>query len=611
MTLNYTSLDASRKEIRLLTIEPEEDYDSQLRGSFHVVSLLGSSKLDYKALSYVWGNSQERQEIVVEGCVISVTSNLASCLRGMRQALPKERYVVWCDFICINQTDPDEKHHQIMLMGEVYRCAEYVVAWLGSLTPDISAAIRAFARKEEKHISTGPSWLSDEKTLSASKVTLTHAQKDELSKIHAWGGTVEIVNSPYWSRVWTFQEWFLPKKRPVCLCGHILFDLWEVRPPLQEFFDLMLQDGDDDEAKDTYSAYLDDLLDRISQNMKANYPLDLIMADDETRIPLTKGEFDVATVLSMTASRVCSEPLDRIYALYATTPSLSHKYPPNYTKSLYQVFWETTAFSLSSELGTDIFADFGLLRNPASPSWTLDFSVSSEAYSTACGHMNLKYGIDESLWLGGMAELPQFDDRLRALRLHARTFGFVSLFGPIIPEYGIKGLREQSREITEEHGGTNSSKLVRYFLDVIYDLYDAACFSDVSIDRSEFGVMIEYTDLSSSVGDGFNSVVKEALSKGGTKDKSLFFLKDRDQHVSIGLASGAIRDGDMVVSAYGIDQLFVVRQDSQDSATDEAPFKIIDLAFIAGFEKHKSSKAPRRSLVRTFKDVAWKKIVVY
>lgn len=45
------------------------------------------------------------------------------------------------DVVCINQTDLDERSQQVNLMGDVYRSASHVLAWLGESDEDASMAI--------------------------------------------------------------------------------------------------------------------------------------------------------------------------------------------------------------------------------------------------------------------------------------------------------------------------------------------------------------------------------------------------------------------------------------------------------------------------------------
>jgi hypothetical protein len=58
-----------------------------------------------------------------------VTTNLYDALMAIRPS--KEPIIIWIDFLCINQSDTGEKCWQVALMGNIYRQAQKVIAWLG------------------------------------------------------------------------------------------------------------------------------------------------------------------------------------------------------------------------------------------------------------------------------------------------------------------------------------------------------------------------------------------------------------------------------------------------------------------------------------------------
>ncbi|PSN73498.1 HET-domain-containing protein, partial [Corynespora cassiicola Philippines] len=83
----------------------------------------------YKAISYVWGESKDRKNIICEGKCLSVTKSLYEALHVFRNAHKSRR--LWADGICINQSDKDDRSHQVQLMSLVYSRASKVLIWLG------------------------------------------------------------------------------------------------------------------------------------------------------------------------------------------------------------------------------------------------------------------------------------------------------------------------------------------------------------------------------------------------------------------------------------------------------------------------------------------------
>ncbi|KAK0620802.1 heterokaryon incompatibility, partial [Immersiella caudata] len=93
----------------------------------------------YIALSYTWGSSAAKKEIIVNGKPALITVNLHSALAHIL-SLKEGRlagliqyceYLLWVDAVCINQQDASEKFVQVANMRHVFANAQWVVAWLG------------------------------------------------------------------------------------------------------------------------------------------------------------------------------------------------------------------------------------------------------------------------------------------------------------------------------------------------------------------------------------------------------------------------------------------------------------------------------------------------
>ncbi|KAI0544492.1 heterokaryon incompatibility protein-domain-containing protein [Xylaria curta] len=105
---------------------------------------LGTEKLEmysfqsYTALSYVWGDTSNPQKITVNGFTqVSITQNLYDFLRSLRGTKSGRR--LWCDSLCINQGNEQEKRSQIALMRRIYQQAQKVLAYIPlPLIPDMA-----------------------------------------------------------------------------------------------------------------------------------------------------------------------------------------------------------------------------------------------------------------------------------------------------------------------------------------------------------------------------------------------------------------------------------------------------------------------------------------
>lgn len=58
------------------------------------------------------------------------------------QLRSSEPRVLWVDAICINQSNPDEKNHQVRQMYRIYSSASRVLIWLGNADRDNRYALQ-------------------------------------------------------------------------------------------------------------------------------------------------------------------------------------------------------------------------------------------------------------------------------------------------------------------------------------------------------------------------------------------------------------------------------------------------------------------------------------
>ncbi|OCK83528.1 hypothetical protein K432DRAFT_250219, partial [Lepidopterella palustris CBS 459.81] len=88
-------LNPNLQEIRILSILPRSK-STEIECSLERVSLVES--LNYKTLSYTWGDPRNTCMIKLDHCPFSVTKNLSVALQHIR----KEHKVVkiWIDAIC-------------------------------------------------------------------------------------------------------------------------------------------------------------------------------------------------------------------------------------------------------------------------------------------------------------------------------------------------------------------------------------------------------------------------------------------------------------------------------------------------------------------------------
>lgn len=145
-------------QIRVLQLLPGRE-DELLCGELVVCDLPNSDKssvgeksptIKYEALSYVWGAPKFRISVQLGQTIVKVTPTLADALKRLRYS-NKPRWI-WCDALCINQSNKVEKSYQVQRMFDIYGAARRVVVWLGHAGPDTEVAIRYLSMNHEEQM---------------------------------------------------------------------------------------------------------------------------------------------------------------------------------------------------------------------------------------------------------------------------------------------------------------------------------------------------------------------------------------------------------------------------------------------------------------------------
>jgi hypothetical protein len=92
----------SRGSFRLLVIQPYADVSAPLEGKLTTTTFKeydDSISSQYAALSYVWGDKNDRRTAFIDGKKLDITASLDSALRHIRDS--KEELKIWADEICL------------------------------------------------------------------------------------------------------------------------------------------------------------------------------------------------------------------------------------------------------------------------------------------------------------------------------------------------------------------------------------------------------------------------------------------------------------------------------------------------------------------------------
>ncbi|KAI0392265.1 heterokaryon incompatibility protein-domain-containing protein [Xylariaceae sp. FL0594] len=162
-----------------------------------------------EALSYVWGRPIFDEVIQLDGRHFRVTKNLHGILCQLRyRDTPR---VIWIDAICINQSDLEEKTHQVRLMRDIYSKTQRTVIWLSHepyepIWEEIKAVVTHPSRYD---------LLTILEAISGYAARYTSDEERVMLAIMLLRCMIAIMDDEWWQRAWTIQEAMLPPSDPI------------------------------------------------------------------------------------------------------------------------------------------------------------------------------------------------------------------------------------------------------------------------------------------------------------------------------------------------------------------------------------------------------------
>jgi hypothetical protein len=193
-------LDLSGATFRLVELQPCGPTDLiKCRVTAHA---LPPDCPSFVALSYMWDHISPKDKIELNGIPFLVGHSLWTFLDEMRSQGRFRTY--WIDAVCIDQSNVQERNHQVQLMKVIYSEAESVSIWLG---PAEEGSLCIEAMKYLKDLDRHPQ-------LRKGYQNLTWAEKHTI---------LAICRIEYWERMWILQEVVLAHEVTMC------YGAWTVR----------------------------------------------------------------------------------------------------------------------------------------------------------------------------------------------------------------------------------------------------------------------------------------------------------------------------------------------------------------------------------------------
>ena len=189
--------------VRILHLLPAQDEHSLIRCKLSSTRLMHWNKR-FTAVSYVWGPSEPMHIILVNNVPFYIRQNLYDFLLILRQRCPEYGKRVWIDAICIDQYSIAERNHQVQQIGEIYRRAKSVFAWLGR---DDQGDDALFKQMNQDPLAITLSSLNQVRTIDAPGERLLHpAERESQLTPRVLVSLGRLLENDYWTRTWILQE---------------------------------------------------------------------------------------------------------------------------------------------------------------------------------------------------------------------------------------------------------------------------------------------------------------------------------------------------------------------------------------------------------------------
>ncbi|KPM41988.1 hypothetical protein AK830_g4599 [Neonectria ditissima] len=308
------------------------------------------TQTEYDALSYTWGNSTKTDMITVNHNSLGITENLHAALIHLRSPVEERR--LWIDAICIDQTNIQERNHQVQLMKRIFSGASSVIVWLGGAEGDVGSALQMM--QDSMSSEYGDDAFNTLNTFQKVLNALSNVFKYSENLLK---GLTKLFNRSWWRRMWIVQEVVMARDL-VVLLGDIIVP-W---------------------------SFLTRLCYEIQQNEYRQQPLGpLFRACGYKRFTALQnfrenGSIPLARLLQDTRDYQASDPRDKLYALLGITSDVTTaELIPDYAKPVERVFEDLVKFVAMQQDNLDILSSgrHFCVSGHGSQSWLPDWQNSS------------------------------------------------------------------------------------------------------------------------------------------------------------------------------------------------------------------------------------------
>lgn len=400
--------------IRLIKLLPGRRHD---RIHYELFTARLADRPQYKALSYVWGSRHTTSPIWERTSQTKkyVTANLERGLKRLRRT--DGPLILWVDAICINQSDPNEKSHQVQLMREIFTGSDEVMMYLGEVMPfdstsssmeiDSPPSIFYCDHRDASKIASFRSRLSPKASRDCPDPDHSYevfclirwlAGAPDLDNVECLFANNEVhhenifealrflTRCKWWSRVWVVQEIVVPGKVTVYYGSMVA--PWEMFVKAASSWTSL--------APSPLPYELRCVLDTFARRI-----LDIEHWRQRWRLG---DRSDLLSLLRKFRGLQATEPQDSVYALLGLVDNQS--IVPDYSLSAFRVFQNTT-LQIVQQTGSlsVIFGGSGRKDHIGLPSWVPDWSAAGHDLDSLRAEQNKLYNTS----LGGIVRVTDLE----------------------------------------------------------------------------------------------------------------------------------------------------------------------------------------------------------
>lgn len=303
-----------KRSIRLLRISNSDRWDDPIALSLTTYPLIEGSIPEYTALSYTWGSSDRNVEVFIDEATTMITESLSQALQHLRKTQQQRDDIDgfwWVDMLCINQQCIPERNHQVAIMRDIFQGASLVVAWLG-----IDNWIGS---------DTDTNLVGEVSSQAGHRADAVHREGRPKTTTLDWHRERDIVNRPYWARVWIIQE--LCVARDIIIMSNSICISWST-------FRSVLKERE--QSTPGIRAWID--THQLSVSIfRFTIPFHLVSLRD--KVHNDGGKASLGSLLTFSSQSEATNPRDKVYSLLGLTNDVSEeKIPLDYSLSPCDVY---------------------------------------------------------------------------------------------------------------------------------------------------------------------------------------------------------------------------------------------------------------------------------